>query len=227
VGNHFGGSGVLLQDQDAEVGAAKLGRVVATSAVLITLPGWAEARSATTEGGIPSRASSVASLVANSSSADVAHVVCEKDVVRVENPDVRAQRDGVHFLIENPGDAWGVDLHHDSWAYGTAEEFELKDEATQDASAMGPGSVTVACLPTSQSSYYDPGVPTAMLVTIDPGGLYVPWDLACGFGKQFRMKIAASEDEDPAPVFRRVPGVRDRPTSSGSRTTLSRRNTGR
>lgn len=42
---------------------------------------------------------------------------------------------------------------------------------------------------------------------IDPDGLYVRWDLACGFGEQFRMKIAASKDEDPAAVFRRVPGI--------------------
>jgi hypothetical protein len=78
-----------------------LGRVVASSAVLITLAGCAEARSATAKGGIPSRAFSKAILVADSSPADVAHVVCEKDAVRLENPDVRAQRDGVHFLIEN------------------------------------------------------------------------------------------------------------------------------
>jgi hypothetical protein len=65
---------------------------------------------------------------------------------------------------------------------------------------MGPGRVTVACLPTGDSSYYDPGVPTATFVIIDPDGLYVRWDLACGFGEQFRMKIAASKDEDPAAV---------------------------
>ena len=135
-------------------------------------------------------------------------MVCEKDAARLKNPDVRAQRDGVHFRIENPGDAWGVDLHHDSWAYGTAEGFELKDRATPDTSAMGPGSVTVACLPTSDSSDHDPGVPTATFVIIDPDGLYVRWDLACGFGEQFRMKIAASKDEDPAAVFRRLPGIR-------------------
>jgi hypothetical protein len=185
-----------------------LGRVVATSAVLITLAGCADARSATTRGGIPSRASSEASLVANSSPADAAHAVCEKDAVRLENPVVRAQRDGVHILIENPGDAWGIDVHHDSWAHGTAEGVELTDEATPDTSAMGPRSVIVACLPTSHSSYTDPGAPTATLTIVDPDGLYVPWDLACGFGEEFRMKIAASTDEDPAVVFRRVPGIR-------------------
>lgn len=115
-----------------------LGRVVASSAVLITLAGCAEARSATTKGGIPSRAFSKAILVADSSPADVARVVCEKDAVRLKNPDVRAQRDGVHFLIENPGDAWGVDLHRDSWAYGTAEGFELKDGATPDTRRWVP-----------------------------------------------------------------------------------------
>lgn len=139
---------------------------------------------------------------------NVAHVVCEKDTVRLDDPVVQAQRDGVHFLIENPGGACGVDLHHGSWAYGTAEGVELKEGVTPDISATGPGSVTVACLPTSHSSYTDPGVGTATLTIVDPDGLYVPWDLACGFGEQFRMKIAAGKDEDPAAVFLRVPGVR-------------------
>jgi hypothetical protein len=88
-----------------------------------------------------------------------------------------------------PGGRLGVDLYHESWAYGTSEGFQLKDEATPDTSGMGPGTVTVACLPTSRSSSSDPGVPTATLTIVDPDGLYVPWELACGFGEQLRMTI--------------------------------------
>lgn len=65
----------------------------------------------------------------------------------------------------------------------------------------------MACLLSSHSSYSDPGVPTAELTIVDPNGVYVPWDLSCGFGEQFRMTIAASANQDPAQVFRNVPGV--------------------
>ncbi len=185
-----------------------LSRIISVMAVLVTLAGCTEARTAPSQGGNESQRSPEASLLGDGSPADVAQVVCERGAVRLENPVVRAHRDGVHFLIENPGGAWGVDLHQESWADGTAEGIELKDEVTPDTSAMGPGTMTVACLPTSHSSYNDPSVPTATLTIVDPDGLYVPWDLACAFGEQFRMKIAASKDEDPAAVFRRVPGAR-------------------
>jgi hypothetical protein len=38
--------------------------------------------------------------------------------------------------------------------------------------------------------------------------LYVPWELACHEEESFRLRLAAPEDEDPEPVFRRVDGVR-------------------
>ncbi len=187
--------------------AAMLSRFVVTSAVLSLLAGCAEARTAPRQGGNLSEASADVSSTTDASAADVAQVVCERDAVRLQNPVVRAKQDGVHFLIKNPGGAWGVDLHHESWAYGTGEGFKLSDEMTPDTSAMGPGTVTVACVPKTRSSYYDPGVPTTTLTIVDPAELYVPWKLACGFGDQFRMTIAAGAKEDPVSVAQRVPGV--------------------
>jgi len=184
-----------------------LSRTVTFSAVLIVLVGCAQERTTWTQAGQSQASASAGSSLTDDSAADVAHVVCEKDAVSVKDQVVRGRRDGVHLLVENPGGAWGVDLHHESWAYGTGEGFKLSDEATPDTSAMGPGTVTVACGPTAHSSYYDSGVPTATLTIVDPAGLYVPWELACGFGDQFRMTIAAGEEEDPVPVVRRVPGV--------------------
>lgn len=175
------------------------------SALLIVLVGCAQEE--TPEASQPNAFASAPGSILDEAPADVAHVVCEKDAVGLRGQVVRAQRDGVHLLVGNPGGAWGVELHHDSWAHGTGEGFKLSDEPTPDTSGMGPGRVTVACVPTARSSYYDPGVPRATLTIVDPEGLYVPWELACGFGEQFRMEIAAGEDVDPASVVRRVPGV--------------------
>ncbi len=185
-----------------------LSRLAATCAIMVSVAGCANVLGPGAGTPTSARPADTSSAVTEEPAADVAHVVCEKDAVRLDDPVVRAHSDGVHLLIENPGAAWGVDLHHESWAHGTAEGFELNDEATPDTSAIGPSKVIVACLPTSRSSYFDPGVPTATLVIVDPDGLYVPWDLACGVGEQIRTKMSASKDEDPADVFRRVPGVR-------------------
>ncbi len=186
-----------------------LSRIVALSAALIALAGCAEAPAEQARStSAAERAADARNNATDESAADFAQVVCQKEGVHLRDPVVRTHRDGVRYLIENPGGAWGVELHHETWAHGTGEGFELRDDVTPNTSAMAPGNVTVACLPTSHSSYYDTGVPTATLTIVDPEGLYVPWDLACGFGDQFRMKIDAGKDEDPTEVFRRVPGVR-------------------
>lgn len=185
-----------------------LSQTVALSAALIALAGCAEAPAEPARStGAAERAAEARSSATDESAADIAHVVCEKEGVYLKDPVVRPNRDGVRFLVENPGGAWGVDFHHESWQHGTSSGFELRDEVMPDTSAMPPGNITVACLPTSHSSYYDPGVPTATLTIVDPQGLYVPWNLACGFGEQFRMKVDVGEDEDATEVFRRVPGV--------------------
>jgi hypothetical protein len=177
------------------------------SALLIVLVGCAQEQTPRTKAGQPDASASAIGSAMDESPADVAHVVCERDAVSLKDQVVRAQRDGVHLLVGNPAVAWGVELHHDSWEYGAAEGFKLSDEPTPDTSGMGPGMVTVVCVPTARSSYSDPGLPTATLTIVDPDGLYVPWELACGFREQFRMDVAAAEDEDPVSVVRRVPGV--------------------
>jgi hypothetical protein len=178
-------------------------QTVSISAALILLIGCARA-------GTPTAAqqqTQPGASAVDGSAADVARIVCEKDAVVLRDDTVRAQLDGVHLLVENPGGAWGIDLHHEIWDYGTGEGFKLSDDATPDTSGMGPGTVTVACVPTARSSYYDTGVPRATLTIVDPDGLYVPGELECGFGEQFRLTISGSQDEQPTSVVRRVPGV--------------------
>lgn len=102
----------------------------------------------------------------------------------------------------------GVDVPPGVLEYGQAEGVTFQDDVTNDTSAMPPGSVTVACLPTRHDSYDDPEVATASITIVDPDGLYVPWNLSCGFGEQSRIAISASEGSDPTEAFRRVPGVR-------------------
>jgi hypothetical protein len=142
-----------------------------------------------------------------SQAADVAHVVCDDYAVRVDTPVVRAFRDGVRFTFENPGGAWGFEFHPTSYEHGSSMGGRFQGGMEQ-AWSIPPGEVTVACLPESRSSYFDPDAATATLTIVDPDGQYVPWELTCGFGEQFRISVATDEGEDPAEVFRRVPGVR-------------------
>jgi len=190
-----------------------LSRMATLSAVMIVLAGCADTptgRAGST--GAPGRAKA-SSPATDGSAADVAHVVCEKDAVRLESPVVRAHRDGVRFLIENRGDVWGFELRHVTDPNIAWNSGPIGPGTTRLTDAAGPGEVLVACLrardPDAQGDgYHDDNAPTARLTIVDPDGLYVPWEPACGFGEQFRMKIDATEDEEPAEVFRRVPGVR-------------------
>jgi len=121
------------------------GRVVAVSAVLMLLAGCSKAGSAMTQRrSVSLKDTTTSTPTRDAFSADIARVVCEKDAVSLNDPVVRAHRDGVHFLIENRGGAWGVELHEESWASGTAEGIELKGKKTNDTSAIGPGNVAVA-----------------------------------------------------------------------------------
>jgi len=147
--------------------------------------------------------------VAEDAPAVVARVVCEEDGVLLETPVVRARRDGVHFALQNPGAAWGYEIRGETWEPGVAVGGDFRGETAADETfSLGPGRVVVACLPTGTADISDPGVATAALTIVDPEGLYLPSDLVCGFGDQSRTEIAASEDEDPAGVLRRLPGIR-------------------
>lgn len=140
--------------------------------------------------------------------ADVAHIVCGKDTVRVDTPVVRAHRDGVTLEFENQGEVWGLQLHPETYEYGQAMGGSLRARLTEVTYSVPPGKVIVACLPTNDPSYRDADAATATFTVVDSDELYVPWDLACGFAEQSSISIAAAGGEDPAQVFRRVPGVR-------------------
>jgi hypothetical protein len=140
---------------------------------------------------------------------DIARVVCEDDSIRVDTDVVRAHGDGVLFVFENPGGVWGFALHHATWDRGTAEGGRLSTEPMEYTSAIAPGQVTVACLRTRVASYSDDDAATATISVVDPDGLYVPFDLACGWGVQSRIRIDAPKHEDPDQVFRRIPGIRE------------------
>jgi len=147
----------------------------------------------------------------DASAADVARVVCEKHRAILQDPVVRAQRDGVHVAVENDG-VWGFEFRSTSDPHTASNSGRIGSGTTRLTAALGPGDVLVACLrardPDVQGNqYHDEDAPTATLTVVDPDGLFVPWDLSCGFGEQFRMDITAGEDENPASVLRRVPGV--------------------
>jgi hypothetical protein len=139
--------------------------------------------------------------------AEVARVACDDDTATVETPVVVAQPDGVHIRFENPGGWREFALHQETWGYGASEGGPLAQGVpTLDHSSIPPGQVTVACLP-ARGSYSDPGAVVATFDVVDPQGLYVPWDLACGDGDQFRTRVPGRDDETATDVFRRVEGV--------------------
>ncbi|MGH2725316.1 MAG: hypothetical protein ACRDI0_13875 [Actinomycetota bacterium] len=146
---------------------------------------------------------------ASQAPADVARVVCLPGAIRVETPVVRAHPDGIHVVFENPGEVWGFEFHPESFEYGSAMGDSFRGDIRSESTwSLPPGEVTVACLPGAGVAYFEPEAETATLTVVDPEGLYVPWELACDDSEQFRLRLAAPEDEDPEQVFRRVPGVR-------------------
>jgi hypothetical protein len=124
----------------------------------------------------------------------------------VDTPVVRAHADGVRVVFENPGAAWGFEFHPVSFEYGQGMGDKLPEDVSTSTWTIPPGEVIVACVPNARSSYFDPDATSATLTVVDPGALFVSWNLPCGFGDQFRFKISAADD-DPAEVFRLVPGV--------------------
>ena len=140
---------------------------------------------------------------------EVARVVCASDRIRLDTPAVRARRDGVHFVFENRGQWRGAELHHNMWADGTAEGIAQfhNDPMISATSAIAPGRVTVACVHAPDAGYADLDAATTTLTIVDPEGLYVPWDLVCGFGTQARVTVQAGRDADPAKAYQQIPGV--------------------
>jgi hypothetical protein len=189
-----------------------LSRTVTLSAVVIVLVGCAEDRTPRARAGQPEASATAGNALMDPAPADVAHVVCEKDGVSLKNPVVRAQRDGVHIAVENRGGVWGFEFRHVTDPNVAWHSGPIDRGTTYLTDSSGPGEVLVACLqardPDAQGDgYHDENVLTAGLTLVDPDDLHVPWEPACGFGEQFRMKIDATEEEEPTDVFRRVPGV--------------------
>jgi hypothetical protein len=139
--------------------------------------------------------------------ANVARIVCTGDSILIEDPVVRAQRDGVHLRFEDPGQWSEYSLHPDSFDYGQSEGANLSKEGpTTVTHSLPPGEVTVACVH-ARGSYIDREALTGQLTVLDPEGLFVPWGLECGWGEQFRARIAGRQDERVVEVFRRLRGV--------------------
>ncbi len=182
-----------------------LGHLILISAMTGLMASCASGGSAPAVGGAEPAAATPSRVT--ESAAPVAQVVCSKESITLHTPVVQAQRDGVHVQIENLGGVWG---------------FEFRDVADQDigwnagpigrgitrlTDAAGPGEVLLACLRTSRDNHDDDPALTARLTIVDPDDLYVPWDLSCGFGEQFRITVWAGDEQSPEEVFRRVPGI--------------------
>jgi hypothetical protein len=138
----------------------------------------------------------------------VARVVCDRGAVRFATPVVQARRDGVMVVVENRRGTWGVEFHPRASERGGAVGGVLRPGVNREAWPLTPGAVTVACLRTARSSYFQARAETATIAVVDLDGNYVPTQLACGPGRQFRMVLETRGGENPFEAFRRVPGVR-------------------
>jgi hypothetical protein len=104
---------------------------------------------------------------------DVAEIVCEDDgVIRLLEPSVRAQPDGLHLRVE-------VSLDEPVQLDGPWLDEPFQPGATDFVTVNPPGQLTLACWPISQldSSSFEPE--RAELEILDPEGIYVSEELEC------------------------------------------------
>lgn len=100
---------------------------------------------------------------------DVLEVVCNEDgSTTIEQRDVAAQSDGVHFRVENRAGEF-VSLN------GTGMDFS--NGVSEHATRVEPGVVKIACWPGSMHTEPEP---TRTKITVhDPNGFWVPAELEC------------------------------------------------
>jgi hypothetical protein len=140
--------------------------------------------------------------------AEVLEVTCRGGATIVQTPVVRVQIDGVHLRFDNEGARAEYSLHHESWAPGAAEGGPLAPGLSREGrSSIPPGHVLVACVTDLPGSYDDDGVHPDAVRIVDPEDLFVPFDLVCGWGEQFRVRIE-TDDLAPMAAFHRIDGVR-------------------
>lgn len=104
---------------------------------------------------------------------DVAEVVCEAGgAIRVLDPRVRAQPDGLHVRVE-------VSLDGPVQLDGLWLDEPVQPGRTDVVTLNPPGTLTLACWPVSQleSSSFEPD--RAELAVLDPDGVYVSDQLEC------------------------------------------------
>lgn len=149
-----------------------------------------------------------ASIEASPAAAEAVVVICTPGSIEVTTPVVRAHADGVHFVFENQGERAEYSLHHETWARRTSEGGVLPSGRSEGRSSIAPGRVWVACVPDAPGDDTDDTASGGWITIVDPDDLYVPFDLSCGWGDQFRIRMDAGDDAEPMDVFRRIPGVR-------------------
>jgi hypothetical protein len=104
---------------------------------------------------------------------DVAQVVCEADGrIRLLEPSVRAQPDGLHIRVD-------VSLDEPVQLDGPWLDEPLQPGAADVVTVNPPGPLKLACWPVSQleSSSFEPE--RAELEILDPEGIYVSEELEC------------------------------------------------
>lgn len=143
----------------------------------------------------------------------VAVVRCTEDGTRVDSSVVRPMPDGVHIRFVNETDDRGFHLRSvDDAAQNEGGRLRPND-VTELTTSAPPGETLIGCFESpSDPPFFDTeGQDYARLTIVDPEGLWVNPELACGRGwKRSRIRTDVKEQVDPEQVAHdEVPGLRD------------------
>jgi hypothetical protein len=111
----------------------------------------------------------------------VARVVCDEHGAAAPTRRVRAQRDGVHIIVENRSNARELyirDAEEEGWNHGgRLKAYEANDIRT----TLPPGEILIGCFRNiGDAPYSETNVPEYARITIvDPDRLWIPIGLAC------------------------------------------------